>query len=783
MSSTNKSLTERYAELQKREAAFERRLAIEPELKKFVEKGSITLAQKSAFSDIFSAIPDDLGLSFSAYDGKGVYEFLWYFLNHIKSSGETASFAAAPKKKNCSKGVSCGNACISGNKICRKPLTPIQKEEVKEVLAVAPVPAKVEPTKAVPMKAIAPKPKTLDPKIAKPIVVSEDTGDPVKLNQNNLDAARSQIVKKSSEEAVKASESAAAAILQSKNTGIFVKVSSNQVLAGILEDRFKNSVELGSDAKVPGLKGSYQDARKRVEREQMGYQDDIDPTKRPIYSYLGNNKDLGSASHGDVAAFGDITIKLKDAVKDRATFTGADSFKSGIASRISSPSVASLIQSRKHGQPNAMEDVKGQIDRIGKAKNIDDLMSATSGIGNRYVEAQIHGQVRPEDIGEIHFKSTGEPPIPSKSIRDWAEKNGVAIYQNDKPYKHLEVSESRRKEIADTITKKDFDQYLASKATSLRQLDPKTAHNQTFEQWKTTILKEYTPEARNELPDWAKKNYDNNLARATSENTYKKEIKSAISDGIHLPESVVAGLPDLFTEKEAASLSKKSATNKDNSASTKDYHNEIDSILQSPIISDEEKIRYKPRMTQQEAEEYTKGSKLEGFDFYHGGSADAIESIAGSGVKISLNTASVYGGGFYMGGVKEIAESYASDSTAPSYATTRVKMKNPLVYENSDELRQDLEGKFGLVGTDNRNSSFGNRFGDTITANWTAMLKLKGYDGIYAKDNSYLVAFEKEQVVTHNTSKARKNIDAPDPDRLRSKTQNIDKTLRENKLG
>ena len=150
MSSTNKPLTERYAELQKRESAFERRKAIEPELRKFVEKGNITLAQKSAFSDIFAAIPDDLELSFLDCDGKGVYEFLWYFLNHLKSSGETASFAAAPKKKNCSKGVSCGNACISANKICRKPLTPIQKEEVKEVLAVAPVPAKVEPLKTKP---------------------------------------------------------------------------------------------------------------------------------------------------------------------------------------------------------------------------------------------------------------------------------------------------------------------------------------------------------------------------------------------------------------------------------------------------------------------------------------------------------------------------------------------------------------------------------------------------------------------------------------------------------
>lgn len=145
---STKDITERIEDLANREASFNRRKAIEPELERFVAEGKIDRAEKRWLSDIFAAMRHDWECSFSAHNGKSVYEFLWYFLNHLKSTAGTASFAAAPKKKNCSKGVSCGNACISGTKICRKPLTPIQKEEVKEVLAVPPVPAKVAPLKA-----------------------------------------------------------------------------------------------------------------------------------------------------------------------------------------------------------------------------------------------------------------------------------------------------------------------------------------------------------------------------------------------------------------------------------------------------------------------------------------------------------------------------------------------------------------------------------------------------------------------------------------------------------
>jgi hypothetical protein len=291
---------------------------------------------------------------------------------------------------------------------------------------------------------VVPKPKP-DPK--------PDPKTDIKLNQANLDKHVAKIEKKAGGTDITNLNKNIGDILNSEDTGVFVRVGSSHILNQILGGGFKNSVELGIEASVPGLKGSYLDARKRVESEQLGYAVDHDPTKRPIYAYAGNANDLNSSSHKDIASFGEIAVKLRNETKDRSSFTGADSFKSGVASSLKDPSVGSIIQSHKHGNKTGIGDVQSQLDKIEKSKNIDDLVKASSGIGNRYVEVQIHGGVKPSDVSEIHYKSNGEPPIPDQRIRDWAKANDVKIYQNGKLYEHREVSAERRAEIAKTVTK------------------------------------------------------------------------------------------------------------------------------------------------------------------------------------------------------------------------------------------------------------------------------------------------------------------------------------------
>jgi phage gp29-like protein len=56
----------------------------------------------------------------------------------------SAQFAAPPKKKNCKSGISCGNACISALKTCKKPLTDEQKQMKVLIVASAGVEVKAK---------------------------------------------------------------------------------------------------------------------------------------------------------------------------------------------------------------------------------------------------------------------------------------------------------------------------------------------------------------------------------------------------------------------------------------------------------------------------------------------------------------------------------------------------------------------------------------------------------------------------------------------------------------
>lgn len=81
-----------------------------------------------------------------------------------------AQFASAPaKKKNCKTGISCGNACISALKTCKKPLTDEQKEMKPPIVASAGVEVKAKPIDAK---------KDGEPKIEKPEAKSKAKAKP-----------------------------------------------------------------------------------------------------------------------------------------------------------------------------------------------------------------------------------------------------------------------------------------------------------------------------------------------------------------------------------------------------------------------------------------------------------------------------------------------------------------------------------------------------------------------------------------------------------------------------
>lgn len=401
------------------------------------------------------------------------------------------NFAAKGTKRsrmpNCTPGKSwsCGFTCLPmSKKRCGSPL-PGQAATYAAYLATqaaANAPAATTPAPA------APTPKKATPKKATPKPAAPPPTPPaaaiVATNQAELTKARSNLEKRFGTATVEAAEKNIKKIMDDPDTGVYIRVGSADTLERILGDRFKTAHELGSSAQVPNMKGSYLDNRARVEEKTMGVGKNTDPADRPIYGYIAG-KDLDGVSHADVSqSYGSIAVKLKSDVKDRTTFTGADSFKSGIASEMTGganpppPNAASITALTRHGYDNSNlpahlrhldgSNINGsQLQQAAKAKGIDDLAKVGAPTGNRYIEAQVHGKVTPADIAEINFTPRGQGDRPTAAIAQFAKDNGVPLLVNGKRLSNDDLDKiitppaDRRsqalKDLSSALDKGDFD--------------------------------------------------------------------------------------------------------------------------------------------------------------------------------------------------------------------------------------------------------------------------------------------------------------------------------------
>lgn len=399
---------------------------------------------------------------------------------------------------NCKKGVACGDSCISASKTCRKQATPATTQVKQAVVAKAKAAGSATatpPATAAPPTTTTAAKKTKTSKTAAPPVpsappvppvpptppASPTVTNPIKTNDSELNKSRADLVSRFGQKTVDAAESNVQRILGDKDTNVYVRVGSTDTLEKILGGRFKTSAELGIDThQIPHLKDGYQKARNRVEAKTLGYDSkNTNPEDRPIYGYLGG-KDLNGVSHKDPAtAYGSITVKLRSEVKDRATFTGSDSFKSGVASEVINqgtpppPNAASLVSTTRHGYdrdklpshyPSFYADKtgdRGQLAAAARAKTIDDLAPALATTGNKYVEAQIHGKVTPQDIAEIHFNPTKMDDRPTAAVAQWAKDNKIDLYVGGKKVNPDDIISPKNKrtkvnELSDALAGEDF---------------------------------------------------------------------------------------------------------------------------------------------------------------------------------------------------------------------------------------------------------------------------------------------------------------------------------------
>jgi hypothetical protein len=420
--------------------------------------------------------------------------------NHAELTADFAKKgrkAATGKVKNCTKGYSCGYSCIPKSRKCGGALPDQGKDyadyltkQIKAKKKLLPhhqadadamgLTKKKKSTKGSGSSGRASGGNSGSSASSTPQKTTKPTSK-TKVNQTELNVKRKDLVDRFGQKAVTDAENNVKRILD--DSDVFIRMGSTATLEKVLGDRFRTSAELKiTDHKIPNLQDkSYQTARNRVEAKSLGYSDSTKPEDRPIYGYLAG-KDLDGNSHRDVAnAYGSIAIKLKSKVKDRTTFTGGDSFKSGIASDVKNdgtlppPSAASLVASTRHGYdkdklpagyPGYFADKSadgGQLRAAANARNIDDLAPALAITGNSYVEAQIHGKVRPSDIAEIHFKPNGVVDRPTAAIAKFAQDNNVDLYVRGNKLSSQELNDlanpnrrTRIQDLNDALGKEDF---------------------------------------------------------------------------------------------------------------------------------------------------------------------------------------------------------------------------------------------------------------------------------------------------------------------------------------
>jgi hypothetical protein len=113
-----------------------------------------------------------------------------------------------------------------------------------------------------------------------------------------------------------------------------------------------------------------------------------------------------------------------------------------------------------------------QLKAAAGAKDIDDLSVALSPTGNKYIEAQVHGKVTPDDIDEIHFEPRGFNDRPTAAIAQLAKDKNIKLFVDGKALTAQEIDDiikppipdkrtPRMKSLSDALDKKDFDSVIA----------------------------------------------------------------------------------------------------------------------------------------------------------------------------------------------------------------------------------------------------------------------------------------------------------------------------------
>jgi SPP1 gp7 family putative phage head morphogenesis protein len=185
----------------------------------------------------------------------------------------------------------------------------------------------------------------------------------------------------------------------------------NPLTINFLTEHLPEIVEAGrfkSAAEMTTREGALGSAQERIAAERAVFGPAIDtmaPQDFPVTAALNANND----PRGGASLFGDSHFVLRDSVRDRATMTPADSGGSGAATR------GKTVPARN---PDGLILERPEL----RAKGPMPLS---------YIEAQIFGGVRIEDIAELHVDSREMTPEVESAARRM-QAAGVKVFVHDR---------------------------------------------------------------------------------------------------------------------------------------------------------------------------------------------------------------------------------------------------------------------------------------------------------------------------------------------------------------
>lgn len=190
---------------------------------------------------------------------------------------------------------------------------------------------------------------------------------------------------------------------------------NRKALHGLLtEGRMKTLTELhhettqksgpsGLEERTDHLWPMYYAGRDAYEQHVMGLAG-TKPEHRPIY---GSVTDAPESN-----PYGNYQVELKPHVRNRTTVTMGDSFNTR---RIPKP--IDDVPHLSHDEVREMTD-RDEVNHLG-----------TNGVAKTYMEAQVHGGLRPSDVARVHIYHT--PDDTDRELFDRARQHGIDVVHHD----------------------------------------------------------------------------------------------------------------------------------------------------------------------------------------------------------------------------------------------------------------------------------------------------------------------------------------------------------------